>query len=367
MSLMLLTPTKLGDFTAKNRLALAPLTRGRATEDSVPTDVMVEYYKQRSNAGLVITEATGISKQGLGWWRAPGIWSDEQVAGWQQVTQAIHDEDSLACMQLWHMGRQAHSDVTGEPIVAPSPIAVPGEVTTVNHVKKPYEVPEELTVEKIKRIQEDYKRAAENAKRAGFDMIEVHSANGYLLDEFLQSVTNKRTDEYGGSVENRLRMLREVLDAVESVFPLRNVGVRLSPNGAFGAMGSEDNVETFSAAIKLLGERGVGYVHLMDGLGFGFHEKTEPFTLAMARDILKGTKAEETVLMGNVGYTKETAEARLQAGEADMIAFGRPYISNPDLAVRFAKNAPLNEDAPYEAWWSSHGAKMYTDYPAMQA
>eukprot|EP01059_Diplonema_ambulator_P033409 TRINITY_DN6974_c0_g1_i3.p1 TRINITY_DN6974_c0_g1~~TRINITY_DN6974_c0_g1_i3.p1 ORF type:complete len:285 (+),score=116.63 TRINITY_DN6974_c0_g1_i3:59-913(+) len=206
-----------------------------------------------------------------------------------------------------------------------------------------------------------------HGRDGGFDMIEVHSANGYLLDEFLQSVTNKRTDEYGGSVENRLRMLREVLDAVESVFPLRNVGVRLSPNGAFGAMGSEDNVETFSAAIKLLGERGVGYVHLMDGLGFGFHEKTEPFTLAMARDILKGTKAEETVLMGNVGYTKETAEARLQAGEADMIAFGRPYISNPDLAVRFAKNAPLNEDAPYEAWWSSHGAKMYTDYPAMQA
>eukprot|EP01061_Rhynchopus_euleeides_P022407 TRINITY_DN364_c0_g1_i7.p1 TRINITY_DN364_c0_g1~~TRINITY_DN364_c0_g1_i7.p1 ORF type:complete len:552 (+),score=235.01 TRINITY_DN364_c0_g1_i7:184-1656(+) len=368
-SLKLLSTVKVGAVELQNRMALAPLTRGRATEDHLPTEVMVEYYRQRGSAGLVITEAAGISRQGAGWYSAPGIWNQEQVTGWKKVTEAVHARKGVVAMQLWHMGRQAHSDVTGEATVAPSAIAIEGEVTAWRGEKKPYETPKELTVDEIKKVQQDYKNAAVNAKRAGCDMVELHAANGYLLDLFLQSSTNKRTDAYGGSVEKRLRMLSEVLAAVEEVYPASRIGVRLSPNGAFGSMGSADNIDTFSAAVRMLGDRKVGYVHLMDGLGFGFHELTEAFTLKHARELLEQTKGAGgvTKLMGNVGYTRETAEERVQAGEADMIAFGRPYISNPDLPERFAKGAALNPDAEYADWWGiGKGASGYTDFPTMQ-
>ena len=355
----------VGDMTLRNRIALAPLTRGRSDENHVPTTIMREYYRQRSSCGLVISEATGISRQGMGWWCGPGIWNSSQVAEWKHITDTVHKAGGVFAMQFWHMGRQAHSDVTGQPTVAPSPIGLGGEVTAVRGEKKPYEVPQELSTDMIAQIVSDYRTAAVNAKAAGVDMIELHGANGYLLDLFLQSVSNKRTDAYGGSVEKRLRMLNEVLDAVLSVYPKERVGVRLSPNGAFGEMGSADNVEQFTAAIRMLGERQVAYIHLMDGLSFGFHKLHAPFTLRQARDILQGTAgATSTALMGNAGYTRDTAEERLQAGDGDMIAFGRDYLSTPDLPERFAANIALNKEAPRSDWFGKGATERgYTDFP----
>ena len=365
--LKLFTPVQLDKLVLRNRMALAPLTRARASEDHVPTDVMSEHYAQRASAGLVITEATGISRQGLGWEYAPGIWSDAQVAGWAKVTEAVHAKGGVVCVQLWHMGRQAHSSITGEAVVSASAIQLDGEVTAAKQTKQPFEVPEVLTEAGIDQIVEDYRKAAENAKKAGMDAVEVHSANGYLLDQFLQPCSNTRTDAYGGSIENRARFLLRVLDAVCGVYPPHRVGVRVAPNGSFGGMGSADNLETFSEVVRLLGERQLGYVHLVDGLAFGFHEKCEAFTLRRARDILAKTAGREgTLLVGNCGYTKETAEERLQADEADLIAFGRLWLSNPDLPERFALGAELNEDCPHELWFTQGlGRKGYTDYPTL--
>eukprot|EP01061_Rhynchopus_euleeides_P007726 TRINITY_DN167_c0_g1_i1.p1 TRINITY_DN167_c0_g1~~TRINITY_DN167_c0_g1_i1.p1 ORF type:complete len:406 (+),score=180.11 TRINITY_DN167_c0_g1_i1:68-1219(+) len=370
--LKVLSKLQLGDLEVSNRIALAPLTRARASDDHTPTEVMVEYYRQRATAGLVISEGAGISQQGMGWYCAPGIWSEKQVAGWKPIVEAVHQRGGTFAMQLWHMGRQVHSDVTGQHPVAPSAVKIPGEVTALRAEKKEYQTPEPLTVEQIKAIVQDYKKAAQNAKDAGCDMVELHSANGYLLDLFLQSKTNKRTDDYGGSVENKTRLLREVLDAVETVYPAHRIGVRLSPNGTYGDMGSADNVEVFTAAIKLLGEHKVGYVHLLDGVAFGFHKLHDRFSLRQARDILESTAgAGRTRLMGNCGYTRATAEEAIQSGDADMIGFGRAYISNPDLPERFAQNVdgepPLNPDSDMKYWWTfGFGAQGYTDFPTLE-
>ena len=365
--LKLFTPVKLDKLVLRNRMALAPLTRARATEDNVPTDMMSEHYAQRASAGLIITEATGISRQGLGWESAPGIWNDDQVAGWAKVVEAVHAKEGAVCMQLWHMGRQVHSSITGEAPVSASAIQLEGEITAKGQTKQPFETPEALTEAGIDRIVADYRKAAENAKKAGMDAVEVHSANGYLLDQFLQPCSNKRTDDYGGSIDNRVRFLMRVVDAVCEVYPSHLVGVRVAPNGAFNSMGSPDNIETFSEVVRLLGEKQVGYVHLMDGLAFGFHEKCEVFTLRRARDILAKTAGKEgTLLMGNAGYTKETAEERLQADDADLIAFGRLWIANPDLPERFALGAELNADCPRELWVTPGlGRKGYTDLPLL--
>ena len=365
--LKLFTPVQLEKLVLRNRMVLAPLTRARASDAHVPTEMMVEYYRQRASAGMLITEATGISRQGLGWANAPGIWNDEQVAAWSKITETVHEKEGLVCMQLWHMGRQVHSSVSGQQPVSSSAMTLPGEIPVAKGKKLPFETPAPLTEAGIDQIVEDYRRAARNAKKAGVDAIEVHSANGYLLDQFLQTCSNERTDAYGGSVENRARFMLRVVDAVCEVFPAHLVGVRVAPNGSYGGMGSTDNLETFTEVVRLLGERQVGYVHLMDGLAFGFHEKCEAFTLRRARDILAKTAGREgTLLMGNCGYTKETAEERLQADEADLIAFGRLWISNPDLPERFALGAELNPDATYEQWWTgSDGRKGFTDFPLL--
>mmetsp|Transcript_9747 Transcript_9747/g.15980 ORF Transcript_9747/g.15980 Transcript_9747/m.15980 type:complete len:376 (+) Transcript_9747:917-2044(+) len=353
-----------GGLEVSNRVMLAPLTRGRATEAGVPTPIMALYYAQRASGGLLVTEATGINKQGLGWYCAPGVYNDEQVNAWKSVTKAVHEKNGKIAMQLWHMGRQAHSDVTGQPIVSASAIAISGEVTAVKGEKKPYEVPVELSIEQIKENVKDYGLAAKRAiEEAGFDAVEVHAANGYLIDQFSQSATNKRTDMYGGSIENRLRFLKEVVEEIVSQVGPSKVGVRLSPNGAYGEMGSEDNVETFNEAIRFLASKDVAYVHLMDGLGFGFHKKCEPFTLEMARKLIKDSGS-TTSLVGNVGYTKDSAEEQIKNGNADMIAFGRPYISNPDLVERFRDGNELAEDAPYPTWWGvGMGEEGYTTWP----
>ena len=358
---MLLAPFQLGDLTLKNRVVMAPLTRSRAGEERLANGLMAEYYAQRASAGLIITEATVISEQGIGFANTPGIYSDEQARAWRIVVDAIHAQGTPVFMQLWHCGRASHSSFhNGELPVAPSAIKLQGDMIHTPTGKHPYETPRALETDEVKAIVQDYRRAAQRAKDAGFDGVEIHSANGYLLDEFLQSKTNQRTDRYGGSLANRLNLLRDVIQAVLEVYSSHRVGVRLSPNGSFNAMGSPDYRETFLYAAAQLNPYDLGYLHVMDGLAFGFHGLGEPMTLDDFRPIFKGA------LMGNCGYTQELADTRIKHGSADLIAFGRPYISNPDLVERFANGWPLNDSDDMSTWYS-FDAKGYTDYPFYQA
>jgi N-ethylmaleimide reductase len=355
----LLEPFEMHDLTLANRVVLAPLTRARSGLNRIPNALMAEYYAQRASAGLVITEATSISPQGNGWNQSAGIYNDEMVEGWKLTTEAVHAQGGRIFLQLWHTGRASHSDFhNGELPVSASAIAINSDdgIHTPDGQKKPYEVPRALETDEIPGIVEDYRRAAERAKAAGFDGVEIHSANGYLLDQFLQSKSNHRTDKYGGSVENRYRFLGEVVDAVTSVFPANRVAVRLAPNGAFNDMGSPNYREQFSYTAQQLNKYGLAYLHVMDGTGFGFHEQGEPMTLHEFRSYFHGP------LMGNVGYTEETAEAAIASGDTDLIAFGRPFISNPDLVERFANGWPLAESTDMSTWYSND-EKGYTDYP----
>jgi 2,4-dienoyl-CoA reductase-like NADH-dependent reductase (Old Yellow Enzyme family) len=354
----LLSPFKMGDLQLANRVVLAPLTRARSGKDRIPNEIMAEYYAQRASAGLIITEATTISEQANGWVESPGIYTDAMAEGWKLSTQAIHQAGGLAFMQLWHTGRASHSDFQdGALPVAPSAIAINGDHMHTPEGKKSYETPRALETTEIAGVVADYRKAASLAKEAGFDGVEVHSANGYLLDTFLQSKTNQRSDQYGGSTANRYRLLGEVLAAVTEVWPANRVAVRLSPNGAFNDMGSADYREQFTYTATELNKIGLAYLHVMDGLGFGFHELGEAMTLADFRKVFDGP------LMGNCGYTQESAEAAIESGDADMISFGRPFISNPDLVYRFENEVELNPEADMSDWYSPTGAKGYTDFP----
>ncbi|WP_182866619.1 alkene reductase [Rhodopirellula sp. JC639] len=353
----LLSSLTVGDLTLPNRVVMAPLTRARAGERRIPNDLMAEYYSQRASAGLIISEATVVSPQGIGWPNTPGIYNDEMTEGWKQVVDAVHASNGRIFLQLWHTGRASHSDFhDGELPVAPSAIAIEGDGVHTPSGKKPYETPRALGTEEIPGIVSDYRQAAERAKRAGFDGVEIHSANGYLLDQFLQSKTNHRTDAYGGSIENRYRLLEEVVQAVTSVWSSDRVGVRIAPNGSFNDMGSPDYREQFTYVARRLDEHNLGYLHVMDGTGFGFHELGPAMTLADFREVYSGR------LMGNVDYTRESAETAIADGDTDLIAFGRPYISNPDLVERFANGWPLAETADMSLWYSD-GAHGYTDFP----
>jgi N-ethylmaleimide reductase len=355
----LLEPFEMHDLTLANRVVMAPMTRARSGENRIPNALMAEYYAQRASAGLIVTEATTISPQANGWNQSPGIYTDEMVEGWTLTTEAVHEQGGHVFLQLWHTGRASHSDFhDGELPVSASAIAINSEdgIHTPDGQKKPYEVPRALETGEIPGIVEDYRRAAERAKSAGFDGVEIHSANGYLLDQFLQSKSNHRTDDYGGNVENRYRFLGEVVDAVTSVFPAHRVAVRIAPNGVFGDVGSPDYREQFSCVAQQLDQYGLAYLHVMDGTGFGFHEQGEPMTLREFRNDFHGP------LMGNVGYTEETAEAAIAKGDTDLIAFGRPFIGNPDLVDRFANDWPLTESTDMSRWYS-YDEKGYTDYP----
>lgn len=355
--LSLLTPYDLAGLTLRNRVIMAPMTRARAGKTRVPNALMAQYYRQRSNAGLIITEATTISPQANGWVDSPGIYTDEQQAGWVPVVDAIHEAGGRVFLQLWHMGRASHSSFHGgAPAVAPSAIKITGDYIHTPLGKQPYEAPRALDRTEIPGVIEDYRRAAERAKEAGFDGVEIHAANGYLIDQFLQSKTNHRDDDYGGSLESRYRFLGEVTEAITTVFPANRVGVRLSPNGVFNDMGSPDFRETFTYAASQLDAVGLAYLHVMDGLAFGFHELGEPMTLQEFRACFSGT------LMGNCGYTQAQGEAAIREGHADLVAYGRPYITNPDLVARFANGWPLTPDAD-PAVWSAPGAEGYTNYP----
>ena len=354
----LLEPFEMHDLSLANRVVMAPLTRSRAGENRVPNALMAEYYSQRASAGLIIAEATTISPQANGWNQSPGVYTDEMVDGWKLVTDAVHAQGGRIFLQLWHVGRASHSDFhDGDLPVAPSALAISGDGNhTPDGQKKQYEIPRALETDEIPKIVEDYREAAERAKAAGFDGVEIHSAGGYLPDEFLQSKTNHRTDEYGGSVENRYRFLGEVVDAVTSVFPASRVAVRISPNNGFNDMGSPDYREQFTYVASQLDTYGLGYLHVMDSTGFGAHELGEPMTLRDFRGVFHGP------LMGNCGYSQETAEAAIASGNADLIAFGRPFISSPDLVERFTNDWPLAEPADMSTWYS-FDEKGYADYP----
>jgi N-ethylmaleimide reductase len=356
----LLSPLKQG-LSLKNRVVLAPMTRARAGADRIPNALMAEYYAQRAGAGLLITEGTTISKQANGWLHSPGIYTDEQTKAWQQVVEAVHEQGAKIFLQLWHTGRASHSSFqeNNQLPVAPSAIKIASSESHTAEGKQPYETPRALETSEIPTVVEDYRASAARAKQAGFDGVEIHAANGYLIDEFLQSKTNHRSDQYGGSVANRYRFLQEIVEAILTVWDAKAVGVRLSPNGSFNDMGSPDYRETFTYVAQQLNSYGLAYLHLLDGLAFGFHELGEPMTLAEIKQVYDG------VLIGNCGYDRTDAEKAIASGDAELIAFGRAYISNPDLVARFAHDWELNPDAEMAVWYS-FDAIGYTDFPPYQ-
>lgn len=346
----------IGKFHLKNRIAMAPMTRGRAGKDRIPGDLMAEHYFQRAGAGMLITEATVVSQQGIGWIDSPGIYTDAMVEGWRKVTEKVTPTGTPIFLQLWHCGRASHSDFhDGNLPVSASAVKLNGDHIHTPLGTKPYETPRSLSVDEIKATVDDYRKAAVNAKAAGFSGIEVHGANGYLINQFLDSSTNQRDDQYGGSFENRFRFFKEILEAVLEVWPADQVGARISPNGVFNDVGCDDYRELYLYVTKEINKLNLGYLHIMDGLAFGFHEKGEPMTLAEFRLIFKG------VIIGNCGYTKESAEERIAEGNADIIAIGRPFITNPDLPERYRNNWPLNPAEDMSLWYTS-GAEGYTDY-----
>ncbi|MEM7811227.1 MAG: alkene reductase [Planctomycetota bacterium] len=353
----LFDPLELPGLTLPNRVVMAPMTRGRAGREGVPNAMMADYYAMRADTGLILSEATGISDEGLGWPNAPGIFNDAQVEGWKPVVERVHAAGGRMFQQLWHMGRASHSSMMpgGAPPVAPSAVPIEDDGVYTYDGKQPRETPRALATDELPRIVDDYRNAAERSQAAGFDGVEIHSANGYLLDEFLQSKTNCRDDAYGGSIENRYRLLGEVVAAVADVWGSSKVGVRLSPNGTYNDMGSPDYREQFGFVLGELAKLGLAYVHVMDGLFSGFHDYGEPFTLDVVREHYAGT------LIGNCGYDLTQAEAAV-SGPADLIAFGRPFLANPDLVARFENGWPLAEEAPVAVWYSS-GPEGYVDWP----
>lgn len=347
----LLSPVKLGALALPNRMVMAPLTRSRAGAGDVPTPLMVEYYRQRAGAGLIITEASQVSAQGKGYPRTPGIVTDDQVKGWRAITDAVHDAGGHIFLQLWHVGRLSHPVVQpgGALPVAPSAIATEGEIFTVEGLKS-FVTPRALDRDEIPGIVGDFRNAADNALRAGFDGVEIHGANGYLIDQFLRDGTNRRVDDYGGPVANRARLLKEVVEAVIPVWGADRVGVRLSPIFNGYSMSDSDPAATFGYAAEMLSGYGLAYLH---GMQLG----EDSFDFAAFRRRFDGP------YIANGGYDAARAEAAIASGDADLIAFGTAFLANPDLVERFRRGAPLNALDP--ATFYQGEEKGYTDYPAL--
>jgi N-ethylmaleimide reductase len=348
----LFSPYRLGPIELKNRMVLAPMTRSRAIEGNVPNPLAEAYYAQRAGAGLIVTEATQVSPRAQGYIRTPGIHSEAQIAGWKKITDAVHQAGGKIFVQLWHVGRISHPDFHhGELPVAPSAIDPAVDVYTPQGPKKTV-TPHALTVAEIKAVVEDFRQAAVNAKRAGFDGVEVHGANGYLLDQFTRDGSNRRTDAYGGSIENRVRFPLEVADAVIGVWGKERVGYRISPNNPFNAMADSDPVATFSYLTGQLSKRGIGYLHVVDPVADGA-KRVSP----LLRGIFQGT------YIVNGGFNAESAEDALERKAADLVAFGVPFLANPDLPERYRRKAALN--APDQGTFYQGEAKGYVDYPAL--
>lgn len=351
----LFDPLKLGDIEIPNRIVMAPLTRCRASAGRVPNALMAEYYAQRAGAGLILSEATCVSAQGVGYPDTPGIWSQAQVDGWQGVTQAVHAAGGRIFLQLWHVGRISDPYyLDGQLPVAPSAIAAAGTVSLLRPQRE-FVTPRALEAVEIPGIVEDYRKGAENAKRAGFDGVEIHGANGYLLDQFLQDSTNQRQDNYGGPIENRARLLLEVTDAAISVWGAGRVGVHLAPRGDAHDMGDSNPLQTFGYVAEQLGKRGIAFIFTRESLG---SDSISP----QLKQRFGG------VLIANESFTRDSAQQVIAAGEADAVSFGKDYISNPDLVRRLQLNAPLN---PYDAnsfygYGLSDPRLGYTDYPCLE-
>ncbi len=352
MSNDLFSPFTLGDISLSNRLVMAPMTRNRANQDNAPHSLNVQYYQQRATAGLIITEASQVSPQGVGYPATPGIYSDAQVTGWREVVDAVHAEGGHIFIQLWYCGRISHPSLLPEnqTPVAPSAIRPAGDAFTFEGLQ-PFVEPRALDAAEIKQIVAQYKHAADMAKQAGFDGIEVHAANGYLIDQFLRDGSNQRTDEFGGSVENRMRFLNQILDAVCEVWPSQRVGIRLTPENSFNDMSDSNPAEHFCYFIKQLNSRNLAYLHVLEG---DMMSKEKKLDYRQLRDTYDG------VYMANNGYDKSRAEAALSNGDADLIAIGVPFLANPDLLNRYQKNLPLNE--PDMATFYGGDAQGYTDY-----
>ncbi len=357
-NLKLLEPYQLGPYTLKNRMVMAPLTRNRAVIGNVPQPMNVDYYKQRVSAGLIVTEATQISPQGQGYPSTPGIHSPEQVEGWKPITKAVHENAGLIFQQLWHVGRISHPSLqpSGELPVAPSAIAPEGNASTLSG-PQPFVTPRALETDEIPAIVEDYRQAAQNALAAGFDGVEIHSANGYLFDQFLHDGSNKRTDLYGGAIENRAKFLLEAVAAVVSVWGADRVGIRLSPSGTFANMSDSEPKALFTYVAQQLDRFNLAYLHIVEPRVQGNMDVETPdmeLSTGYFRSIYSGT------VISAGGHTRETGEATLAAGHADLVAYGRLYIANPDLPNRFALNASLN---PYDRSTFYGGTeKGYLDY-----
>lgn len=351
----LFSPLQVGDLTADNRIFLAPLTRCRAVGDHVPTALMAEYYAQRASGGLLIAEATMAIAGNSSFWTEPGIYSEEQVAGWKLVTDAVHKAGGKIFLQLWHGGRACHPLLNGgvQP-VAPSALAILNDTVRTPEGKQPYVVPHELRVGEIPGIIAGFRKAAENALAAGFDGVEVHGANGYLLDEFLRDGSNKRTDQYGGSVENRARLLIEVLEAVSAVFGSKRVGVRISTLNSYNNMIDSDPIGLSTWLAQRLNALDLAYLHVMRGDFFG---QQQGDLLTPIRAAYKG------VLIANMGYTAAEATQAIAEGKVDAVAFGSSFLANPDLPARIKAGAPLNQPNP--STFYSPGPEGYTDYPTL--
>lgn len=346
----LFDPITIGDITLKNRIIMAPLTRSRASEGRVPNALMAKYYEQRATAGLILSEATAVTSHGVGYADTPGLWSDEQVEGWKQITAAVHAKGGVIFAQLWHVGRISDpSFLNGEPPVAPSAIQADGHVSLLRP-QRPYPVPRALATEELAGIVAAYKKAAENAKKAGFDGVEIHGANGYLLDQFLQSKTNQRSDNYGGSVENRARLMLEVTDAAIAVWGPNRVGMHLAPRRDSHDMGDANPAETFGYLARELGKRKIAFIFTREALG-------EDSLSPLIKQEFGGT------FIANEKMDKVVAQQLLESGKADAVAFGKDYISNPDLVERLQADAPLNTLNAETIY--AVGATGYTDYPAL--
>lgn len=350
----LFDPITLGAIEASNRILMAPLTRTRATDAHVPTELMIEYYRQRASAGLIISEATGISRQGLGWPNAPGLWTRDQVEAWKPVTEAVHRAGGRIVAQLWHQGRLARPDVNGLQPVSSWTLRAPYHIPD----KNPYGEPRALTIDEIRQTQDDYASATRNALEAGFDGVQVHGANGYLVDQFLRDNTNLREDEYGGSPENRVRFLKEVMERVIAEAGAGRTSIRLSPNGDTQGANDSNPEAVFVPAAKLLNDLGIGFLELREQSPDGTFGATDvPKLSPKIREVFKGP------LVLNQDYTAASAQQDLDSGVADAVAWGRLWIANPDLVARFRASAELNTPNPKTFYIP--GPEGYIDYPAL--
>lgn len=356
----LFSPARVGPFTLANRIAMAPMTRNRAGAGNVPTDLMATYYAQRASAGLIVTEATQVAPEGVGYPATPGIHTPEQVRGWRTVTDAVHRAGGRIFLQLWHVGRISHPSLQpgGAPPVAPSAIRPAGNATTYEG-PRPFETPRALGLDEIPRVIDQFRHGARGALEAGFDGVEIHGANGYLVDQFIRDGSNQRTDAYGGSIANRARFALEVVEAVAGVWGAERTAIRLSPGGAFNDMRDSSPRETFGHLIEKLDGYGLAFLHIAESGEADLRHGGVMLGAVDFRPLFRGP------LMANGAYTAAPAQAALDAGHADLVSFGRLFLANPDLPQRFQRGGPFNE--PDTATFYGGTEKGYTDYPALAA